>query len=719
MSPAPLHFTRARPRLRSAARGRGVALVVGGVIVHASAMGATEPPPAPDEAEYVDKVMKDAPLLPDVAADDAAPFDASGAPRSLRMESRAQSSSNDQGRESSAWFTLRGAVDTANYGSLSLDASGRLLERTTQQRRGAGLSFSLYQNLMPFGGGLYASQGLGVIQTLSPRLGNQQASFFVPTRLVQGASTQWRNESDGVTWQFSGGETGSFSSIGQGSFYGSGNQVAVFGFEVQPARPGHASVLPVGWSYSSVLGTASGSAEQTLPGYGLRSAEPAGSGAFQSLRWESNNAFVQGNLFASRNEDPAALAQGTSGGTKDSRVGTWLDGASQAGETTQRWGLHRLAPSLSWQGVALGGNSQGGYYRWSQQGLRTQVEAQVSRTQPVDASAGGITLNQAGVSMRRLINQQLGLGGLLQVSEGTASGWQLSGYAELRRPWAELRLQAGAETSSGQVVVKRMASDQAWTLPVGQRFSSSEALVWTRSGAQDANGTAIGTGGTALELAAAGGTDATDRLTLDLNARISLPMSSEAPRVYNVSASSQWRFTRGWSLVTALGLSRASSVTTTTTTASPIPGLPGSFTSTTYPGTSSRDLWVTLRYDFQAGSASVPIGAGGRAGAGGGNIEGIVYLDDNHNGRADALETRAANVTVTLDGRYSTRTDAQGRFEFPFVAPGAHAVLVAADTLPLPWLMPRPEPLRVEVSPRETSRVEIGATRERTGASDE
>jgi hypothetical protein len=104
----------------------------------------------------------------------------------------------------------------------------------------------------------------------------------------------------------------------------------------------------------------------------------------------------------------------------------------------------------------------------------------------------------------------------------------------------------------------------------------------------------------------------------------------------------------------------------------------------------------------------MPIGTG----AGGGMIEGVVYLDDNRNGRLDALETRAANVTVMLDGRYAARTDAQGRFEFPFVAPGAHTVMLVSDTLPLPWVRPSAQGLRVEVVPRESARVEIGATRE-------
>ena len=151
-------------------------------------------------------------------------------------------------------------------------------------------------------------------------------------------------------------------------------------------------------------------------------------------------------------------------------------------------------------------------------------------------------------------------------------------------------------------------------------------------------------------------------------------------------------------------------------TASAVPSLPGAFTSTVYPGSNSRDVWISLRYDFQAGTNVVPIGAGGRAGGGGGTVSGVVYLDDTGNARMDALKARAPNVTVTLDGRYTTRTDVQGRFEFPFVAAGPHVLAVASDTLPLPWTVPEGRGLHIVVAPRDTTRVEIGATRDPANA---
>lgn len=708
--PAPAGANRAQPSLACHSACRQALRVLACAVLPAGFALAAEPAAQP----YVDRVIDGLAATPDLASDAVPGFDASGPARALRFETRGQSSASGQGRESALWLSLRAAVDTDNYGAFSLDASTQAYARTLRQRRGSGSSLSLYQTAMPFGGGWQASQALGVIQTLSPRLAAQQAAFFVPSRLVQGASTQWRNDEAGVTWQLGGGETGSFASIGQGSFYGSGNRVAVLGFEAQRGRAGQASLLPPGWSYSALASTASGSAEQTVPGLGLRSAEPAGKGLLQSLRWESAAAHVQGNLLATRN-DPTTPAPAMAAGVPGTnRNGGWLDGALVDGAVSHRWGLHHLDANLNWQGSALGGNTQGGYYRWSQFGLRTQVEAQVSTSQPIDAALGGTAQRQAGLSLRHQIDQRLGIGGVAQLSSGVARGVLLSGYSEIQRPWAELRLQASIESQRGSIVAHRISSDQAWALPIGQRLRSSFALNSSRSITQDSQGTQVGAFGTTLELALVGGLDVDERLSLDLNSRASLPQSSQLSRLYNVSASGQWRFAPAWSLAASLGLSRTSGQTTAPGV-NPIPPLPGSLSTFVYPGTSTRDAWLTLRYEFQAGSAPVPIGTGGRVGGGGGNIVGVVYLDGNDNGRLDALEARAANVTVTLDGRYATRTDAQGRFEFPFVAPGPHRLQVASDTLPLPWMMATAEALRADVAPRETTRIEIGASRDRIG----
>jgi hypothetical protein len=88
-----------------------------------------------------------------------------------------------------------------------------------------------------------------------------------------------------------------------------------------------------------------------------------------------------------------------------------------------------------------------------------------------------------------------------------------------------------------------------------------------------------------------------------------------------------------------------------------------------------------------------------------------LFLDANDNGRLDAGEAAAPNVTVLLDGRFTARTDSEGRFEFPAVAPGNHVVTVLPDNLPLPWVVSSGGRFDVQVRVRDQSRIEIPAQR--------
>src|SRR5260370_40876747 len=102
---------------------------------------------------------------------------------------------------------------------------------------------------------------------------------------------------------------------------------------------------------------------------------------------------------------------------------------------------------------------------------------------------------------------------------------------------------------------------------------------------------------------------------------------------------------------------------------------------TPIPAVQERGIFLTLRYRRASGSHFAPLG--GAPGAGSGEISGIVFLDANNNGHADAGEAGAPNVTVVLDGRFSMQTDAAGRFDFPVVATAHHVITVMPDNLPL------------------------------------
>jgi hypothetical protein len=102
---------------------------------------------------------------------------------------------------------------------------------------------------------------------------------------------------------------------------------------------------------------------------------------------------------------------------------------------------------------------------------------------------------------------------------------------------------------------------------------------------------------------------------------------------------------------------------------------------------------------------------GGRPQEGGGRIQGTVYFDANRSGNQEASETGAPGVTVYLDNRYAVRTDAQGRFEFPFVAAGPRTVTVRNETLPLPWGVVEEGQVKVDVRLRETTQLSIPVQR--------
>ena len=120
-------------------------------------------------------------------------------------------------------------------------------------------------------------------------------------------------------------------------------------------------------------------------------------------------------------------------------------------------------------------------------------------------------------------------------------------------------------------------------------------------------------------------------------------------------------------------------------------------------------VFLSLRYDINAGRASAPLG--GSPGSAAGRLTGSIYLDENQNGRRDASDRGAVNITVLLDGRYAAQTDAQGRFEFPYVRAGAHVITVSSDNLPLPWSIDRDGRTEVRVFTRDTTTVDIGARR--------
>jgi SdrD B-like domain len=207
-------------------------------------------------------------------------------------------------------------------------------------------------------------------------------------------------------------------------------------------------------------------------------------------------------------------------------------------------------------------------------------------------------------------------------------------------------------------------------------------------------------------LAATGGGQFTTRLGVEGNVQWARAVQGRAAPGVSTNVSLTYQVARDWQILATYYESRTGSWTPLTVISPLTPPVP-----TTVPAVEERGAFLTLRYKRASGSHFAPLG--GAPGSGAGEIAGTVYLDANYNGRLDAGEAGAPNVTVLLDGRFSAQTDSNGRFDFPVVAAGHHVLTVISDNLPLPWSLPNAGRTEIDVATRGRVEASIGAQRPR------
>lgn len=118
-------------------------------------------------------------------------------------------------------------------------------------------------------------------------------------------------------------------------------------------------------------------------------------------------------------------------------------------------------------------------------------------------------------------------------------------------------------------------------------------------------------------------------------------------------------------------------------------------------GKRDRNATLALSYQDHWGKAL------GKGDIRSGTIRGVVFFDENSDGRQQPLEKRAVNIEVLLDGRTAVRTDQNGEFEFRPVGVGSHRLSVGLGSIPLPWEVAQSFNPEVQVSLRATAHVAI------------
>lgn len=640
-----------------------------------TAIGQTTPPtPATTEpAPYQDRVIEGLkPDTGDTQGSDA--YNPDGWPRYLRFETRLGTRPFDNLQRTEGSFSLYGALDTLNHGSLSLDGTYAPRSRTS--------SLTLRQRGMPFAGGWTANHELGVLNSPAPSLAHLPSRITLPSSIVRGVSAEWEQPAGGLSLLAATGEPGRLESLPASGFQAQGGRRSTLGAQWHlggQTDSTKAGTLP-GWSFALLHEAASGmdndTDTSTPPGTDRASA------SYAALRHETDDTRIQGQLVASSATADSGRSQGF-----------WVDGEWDNGPRTQGLGLYRLDPGLHWAQRPLASDVQGFYYRQTWRTRQFSAEGSLDWLRTVSRRAGQGVYGTASARWR--LDRDNTVGGGFSARRFDGNAWSTYADWRWRNPFGPSGFRL--ELSGGELnpATRTLSYDQEWPVPLNWTLNTSLGV-----GSRGAYAPTEQPAETFWSAAVALSVPVSS--TASVRGNLSTEQGSAGQRRHNLNLGAQWRLTPHWSLdsqyTRALGQNR-----------SPRPIDPLAPDTNLVDTTSDRSFYAALRYEAQAGSRLAPLG--GKPQQGGGRIDGTVFFDHNRSGTQDASETGAPGVTVTLDNRYAVRTDAQGRFSFPFVAAGPRTISVRNDTLPLPWGVVDDGQIKIDVRLRETTALSLPVQR--------
>ena len=311
-----------------------------------------------------------------------------------------------------------------------------------------------------------------------------------------------------------------------------------------------------------------------------------------------------------------------------------------------------MEPGLLWGNQQIVNDMQGAYYRANYQSRQWQLDGGVDYATPVSGAYRGSTYLTGNA--RYQVSRDWGLGLGNNVRQGLSDAWFTFAFTDNQNAWGSTRLQVkpcGGYRSSGIAAYPGSNLAAATVIsPEHRRFTAARAkrlrLLQQRG--------AIRYGGGDL------GNNVTVRHgNIQWNSKAG---SLQGPSTY-VNVGVNWRFLPNW-MASVFAYENNATVWRPLVVDSPImnPDL------TETQKWNDRGVFLSLRYEFNAGRSAAPLG--GLPGDGAGRVTGIIYFDQNDDGRMNSGEQGVANLTVILNGKFVTRTDSTGRFEFPQVRSG-------------------------------------------------
>lgn len=643
---------------------------------------------------YVDQVLDDGPQPALVLSQDLSR--SSGWPRGWRVEYNIATDSGNQPARSQG-IAFSGFLDTPAYGALSVSAAlNKANQQDAMSRDNSGTSrlWRIDQRMLPLDAGWMANHSAGAVASLQAPMARGFGRIGLPSSPLEGLTAEY----------LKGDTTSLNASVGRPGLYS--------GFGVNGFDPGRGRLAFAGGQQALALGTSASSiAAQAFDASGIAdnndpSLDRNVRGLWTAWRWEGTAPWADkvetGPLALWRREggmqfqvnaltSRSVTDLGAAGRRAGNGSGVWVDAQWRSQWLQQAAGLFHLRPDLHWGSYNAASDLRGAYWRGDVASRRWQVSTSAEWTDSVSGATGQNLF--ANVSGRyRVDTRHTAFGGLAIRRLGTEAtsaqlGWESnSDFGQTQ--WVGEILRASARRSA------RVGVDHTFLLSQSSSLAVSAALERIRNEQRGLRTVAWGVVGT---------TRPWTNVSIDANLR---GVHGEGASQINGTLGFSWTINQQWSLLGQLTSLKGEDPETFALVSSL-----SQATANATPSINTRRVQFTLRYEDRAGTATAPLG--GAPGTAAGSLQGVVFFDTDNNGRREASEAGVPNVTVLLDRRFVARTDAQGRYEFAWVAAGAHTVEVQSDNVPLPWSPLNREPLPASVVVRSTTTIDFPLQRDR------
>ena len=370
--------------------------------------------------------------------------------------------------------------------------------------------------------------------------------------------------------------------------------------------------------------------------------------------------------------------------TNEVGTGAWVDTEYQKDRFRHQAGAYALGDGLTWMGDELTDNTQGAYWRMGYTHPRYDTHSSIEWQQRhADANE---TRDTQELRLNQSINYQYDrttrTGGQLSHTQTQAADarQQTQGSVFVSRSWSsgqdsrlQLRISHDQEPEA-TTQTREIDYSHHWLLPAANELS------WQINAQNEQDKTSN-------RNIYQTGLDWQHHLQNGDNVGANLTLSKSSPSDDGLGTHQNYRAFARKQLNSKLNIETS--------------------VEQTHDTKGKRDQSIAISLNYQDGWGK-PLG---RRDVRSGMIRGVVFFDENNDGRQQPLEKKAANIELVLDGRSPVTTDQNGEFVFPQVATGAHALEVAFGSIPLPWELSADFNTEVSVGLRDTNTIAIPLTK--------